>query len=609
MKRLIFPGIALFLVLLFSWLPTPEVEKSPESLDGDPLSSLNGSFVITDVRLYDGYDMMENVQVVVRDNTIDFIGEKLRRVTDLPVISARGMTLLPGLIDAHTHNWGDASTEALNFGVATELDMFTAPASAQPHFVIRDALSNTQQADLFSATILATAPQGHGTQFGIQIPVLTEVSQVPEFVQDRITDGADYIKAVYYSKDAPRKYFPSISLEILEALALEAHNHDKKLLVHIDDLVSAKEAIRAGADGLIHAFMDSRVDDELISLMRSNNVFITPTFSVLATVAKQGSGQALLETPEIRQHLSSAQVESLKSRFPDIGITDKGYQNAEYSIKQLHEAGVTVLAGSDAPNPGTTHGASLHEELVRLVQAGLSPESAIHAATGAVRNVLPIIGDRGTLKTGGKATMVLVRGNPFEDITDTQKIVAIWKHGQQLERFNINAEQVSTNPVIETGIVADFDNGISPPDSPVVITSDALMSGNSTAELSQGSYGDNGYLDYVGEIKQGYMFPWSGISIMMGDNPGQPVDMSQLTTINFKAKVLSGKATLHLLMIQDGSRQPATIAVELNDQWTDYSIAFSDLPGINLTKIVNLSLVFMRDIGNYNLQIDEISFE
>ena len=135
MKQLIFPGIALFLVLMFSLLPTPETNEQT-----DTISSLSSNFVLTDLRIYDGDTLIENGLIVVRDNKVEYLGEMTESPTDVPSMSAEGMTLLPGLIDAHTHNWGDASKEALNFGVATELDMFTAPETARPHFNVRDSI-------------------------------------------------------------------------------------------------------------------------------------------------------------------------------------------------------------------------------------------------------------------------------------------------------------------------------------------------------------------------------------------------------------------------------------------------------------------------------------
>jgi nucleotide-binding universal stress UspA family protein len=83
-------------------------------------------------------------------------------------------TLLPGLIDAHVHSYGGARKDALRFGVTTVLDMFRPPFDFPEVETQRDSLSSTNQADLFSAGFLATEAGGHGTQYGIEVPTLSD---------------------------------------------------------------------------------------------------------------------------------------------------------------------------------------------------------------------------------------------------------------------------------------------------------------------------------------------------------------------------------------------------------------------------------------------------
>ena len=103
------------------------------------------------------------------------------------------------------------------------------------------------------------------------------------------------------------------------------------------------------------------------------------------------------------------------------------------NIRKLHEAGVPILAGTDAPNPGTTHGATMHIELELLVDAGLSPLEALAAATSLPAKHFSLE-DRGRIAEGLKADLVLVKGNPAEDITATRKIVSVWKNGVEIDR-------------------------------------------------------------------------------------------------------------------------------------------------------------------------------
>ena len=108
-------------------------------------------------------------------------------------------------------------------------------------------------------------------------------------------------------------------------------------------------------------------------------------------------------------------------------------EHAFEAVRQLRAARVPILAGSDAPNPGTTHGASLHREMEMLVAAGLKPVEALAAATSAPAKAFGLA-DRGRIVRGLRADLVLVKGHPGQDVTATRDIVRIWKAGRPVER-------------------------------------------------------------------------------------------------------------------------------------------------------------------------------
>jgi imidazolonepropionase-like amidohydrolase len=103
------------------------------------------------------------------------------------------------------------------------------------------------------------------------------------------------------------------------------------------------------------------------------------------------------------------------------------------AVAQLQAAGVPILAGTDAPNPGTTYGASLHGELELYVEAGLTPLQALVAATSAPAAAFHMP-DRGRIAPGLRADLLLVNGNPDEEIKATRNIVAIYKQGHEVDR-------------------------------------------------------------------------------------------------------------------------------------------------------------------------------
>ena len=92
-----------------------------------------------------------------------------------------------------------------------------------------------------------------------------------------------------------------------------------------------------------------------------------------------------------------------------------------------------MLAGTDAPYPGLTYGASLHRELEHLVNAGLTPAAALAAGTSAVAGAFRMK-DRGRIQTGMRADLLLVDGDPSKDIRATRNIAAIWKRGVLVAR-------------------------------------------------------------------------------------------------------------------------------------------------------------------------------
>jgi imidazolonepropionase-like amidohydrolase len=103
------------------------------------------------------------------------------------------------------------------------------------------------------------------------------------------------------------------------------------------------------------------------------------------------------------------------------------------NIRVLHRAGVPIVAGTDAPNPGVEHGISLHRELELLVAAGMSPLDALKAATSVAASAYRLNG-HGRIVPGARADMILVKGDPTTDILATRNIVSIWKCGQRLGR-------------------------------------------------------------------------------------------------------------------------------------------------------------------------------
>ena len=136
------------------------------------------------VLLFDGEDFREGVDVRIEQDRITAVGPGAAADDAVEVVDGDGRTLMPGLIDAHTHTFGTALRQAVVFGVTTELDMFTVWQYAAVMREEQEAGRATDRADLFSAGTCVTCPDGHGTEYGLPIPTING-PEVTKFVRSQ----------------------------------------------------------------------------------------------------------------------------------------------------------------------------------------------------------------------------------------------------------------------------------------------------------------------------------------------------------------------------------------------------------------------------------------
>ena len=349
--------------------------------------------VIQNVRVFDGSRMLPRTSVAIADGCIAGVGRNLKIPARARIIDGRGKTLLPGLIDAHVHvRTTEDLAAALAFGVTTCLDMFTMHELAARARAEQAAGRADGRADLLSAGTPATAPGGHGTEYGVAIPTLSRPEEARAFVDARLAEGSDYLKIIKDDGSAFGFRRPTLDRATVAALIKAAHARGRLALVHIATVEDAREALGSGADGIAHVH-SGLADAAVARAAAKGGAFWTPTLAVITHEAAGVKREAAL------------------------GI-----------VRGLHGAGVRILAGTDAPNPGTAYGETLHTELSLLVEAGLSPVEALAAATSAAAGAFRLV-DRGRIAPGLRADLVLVEGDPSRDIGATRKIAAVWKHG------------------------------------------------------------------------------------------------------------------------------------------------------------------------------------
>jgi len=581
------------------------------------------SFVIRHARVFDGRKVLQQADVWVADGKIKAVGKNLKVPSDAKVVEAAGDTLLPGLIDSHTHTWGNALKEAEIFGVTTELDMFTAVEFMQQTKKDQAAGKDLDQADLFSAGSLATAPGGHGTEYGVPVPTLTSPSEAQAWVDARIAEGSDYIKIIVDDASAYGSHRPTLSMDTVKALIDAAHKRGKLAVVHIARQQDARDVINAGADGLAHLFSDSAPSPDFASLAAAHHVFIVPTLTVLEGVDGFASGASLTTDSRLAPYLTADDITNLKRSFPKspTGLSEK---YAEQTVAQLKAAHVPILAGTDSPNPGTSHGVSIHREMELLVRSGLTPQEALAAATSVPAAAFHL-DDRGVIAPGKRADLLLVKGDPTQDILATRNIVSVWKLGVEddratyraaIEKARQDAEKAAQAPSpsgSDMGLISDFDDGT--PNAKFgtgwMSSTDSLAGGKSTGEMKivdGGANSDKHALDVSGVIDGGLPYAWSGVMWSPGSQPFVPVNLSSKKSISFFAKG-DGQTYRVLFFTASGGRIPAQQSFTAGSDWKKTSIPFSAFSGTDGHDISAILFVGGPAAGKFDFQIDEVKLE
>jgi hypothetical protein len=296
--------------------------------------------LIQHVRVFDGTRVLENTSVLVEGSIIHSIGPTITPPNGARVVDGTGKTLLPGLIDAHTHTIAEASLQqAPIFGVTTDLDMFTIPESAAGIKKQQREGKLLDYADLRSAGYLATAPGGHGTEYGINVPTLTKPREAQAWVDARIAEGSDYIKVIYddaLEYGAP-KATPTLTKETLQALAVAAHARGKLIVMHIGSLQQAIDAINAGADGLAHLFVGSTSSADFGKLAAAHHIFVVPTLTVLQTICATKYDSELADDARLKPYLPPSEITAMKNNFGRSGnISCEGANEAIRQLKAAH---------------------------------------------------------------------------------------------------------------------------------------------------------------------------------------------------------------------------------------------------------------------------------
>lgn len=578
--------------------------------------ALGAATLVRDVRVFDGKAVHERRSVLFDGARIVDADVRGPAPAGARIVEGAGRTLLPGLIDAHTHAFRQLDLPVL-FGVTTQIDMFTAVPVMQDAKRSMAAGRHAGQADLFSAGVLATAPGGHGTQFGVPIPTLSSPGEAQAFVDARIAEGSDFIKIVLEAGGHGAGTMNSLDIATATALIEAAHRRGKLAVVHVSTEKDARAALEAGADALVHLFLGAAPDptavDSLAKLAKRKNAFVIPTFTVMESMAGV-RGDDLLGNADLATLVEREGAATLKARYgqqarPQLLAMPKAVTAA------MARAGVPILAGTDAGNAGTLYGISMHRELAALVEAGLTPTAALAAATSAPAAAFRL-GQRGCIATGCKADLLLVEGDPTRDITATRRIVEVWKDGQSANALrDAKRQQVaqergaSTRPGLPAdGRISQFSATklASPFGSGWMPSTDQFAGGKSTVKLDVLPALPDGQIPLAvqASVAPGLPYAWSSVAFMPGTQPMQPADLSAARVLRFKVRG-DGK-TYQVMIMGAANSRPSSVPFVAGKEWEDISVPLSAFVGIDPTAIAMLAFSAGPQPGEYRFELADV---
>ena len=385
--------------------------------------------VIINARVFDGHDLTGHRAVRIADGRIEAVGGAELATETSSVLDAHGGTLMPGLIDAHLHLLPGAARQSLTFGVTTGIDQFSKPD------LFTSVLAENHRSDvaeIYTSGVGATAPGGHPTMAYSPFPYVTGPGQAESFVADRKAEGSTHLKVLYDDGSTTPMPMPSLDLATVRSLVIAAHEAGMLVVAHVTSAAAAAQVVEQGVDVLAHSPFEALNDTQLDAIAAAG----TPVIATLAIADgfPDADGQMpLLTRPHLAARLGDGWTGMLHrqaQRWMPPGLPD--FSVSRRNVKELHARGVPILAGTDAPNPGLVHGATLHRELEYLVLAGLSPLAALRAATSAPAETFGL-SDRGRIRPGARGDLLLVPGQPDHDITATQEVTAVWKQGEKAD--------------------------------------------------------------------------------------------------------------------------------------------------------------------------------
>jgi imidazolonepropionase-like amidohydrolase len=403
----------------------------------------DGGMLIRGARVFDGTGAPARIaDVAIRGDRIVAVAPRLRPARGARLVDARGLTLIPGLHDLHTHlrATGFGGTEDLpksyashlTYGITSVVDFSMSGEMLPP--VREMTRSGGIPAPNLQLAVRLGVPGGHGTEYGwgdaftLEAPTPRAadlaMSRALAYRPDVIKVFADGWR---YGRTADLN---SMDVRTLAAIVRRAHAAGVPVITHTVTLEGAKVAARAGVDALGHGIGDAAVDDELIGLMRAGGTAYVPTMVVYEPQEDRAFAPA--EWRRLRpaeRAREEARIRAPLQAIPELEV--RRWAILQDNLRRLKAAGVRIGIGTDAGIGGVYQGSSAIREIRLMTGLGLTPPEALAAATSNAAAILRRA-DHGRIAPGQRADLVLTGGRPDQRIEDLYDVRRVFVSGREV---------------------------------------------------------------------------------------------------------------------------------------------------------------------------------
>ncbi len=386
-------------------------------------------------------------------------------------VEAAGKTIIPGLIDVHVHLGAPGGIPDYTKGYVAETAikrelaayLYSGVTSVRSLGDATDTLLKVRGetstgaylgSELLMAGPLFTTAGGHGTEYTKNLPEqmrapleaqMTRQPKTAEEARKQVIElkqkGVDCIKIVLEAGVAGN-LFQRMDTKIASAAAEQAHALGMPVSVHTGDDQDVADAIAMGANSIEHGATRGPISEGNLRLMAEKGIALDSTLAVYEAAWLGNQGKLdMLGRSLVQQVGPASLIENTRKYFaehPPKPLSKNPLDGLIDNLKRAYAAKVKLVTGSDSGNVLLIHGPAIHRELQLYVGAGISPVAALQAATGNAALLLKIADHAGFIRKGLDANLILLNGNPLEDIFATERSISlVMFKGERVDRSDL----------------------------------------------------------------------------------------------------------------------------------------------------------------------------